>query len=86
MTLAYTDEQKANITHRLKAVCVALCEYWDALREVEQANPGMGIITDYGMIDFLASEFMTPPSFSDLGDALVWDTFLEMSKVEGGTK
>lgn len=78
----YTEEERAEVLRALKTLLVATAEFWDALRQVEHAHE-VEIEYSDNMVGMLAGDLGTPPSFQDLTDKDVWETFLETSTVRG---
>lgn len=79
--MQYTEEQKAEIISKLRAVCVAQAELWDVLYEIENEHE-VEIEMDLHLVGELAGDCNVPPSFSDLPDDVVWESFLAHSSAK----
>lgn len=80
MQLPYSSEEKQRIVQSLRAVCVAQAELWDVLHEIENDHE-CSIETDIYLVGELAGGCNHPPSFADLKDDEVWESFEEHSEV-----
>lgn len=79
-TIEYTPEEKTQIIQALRSVCIAQAELWDVLREVENDHE-CSIDTDIYLVGALAGGCNVPPSFSDLSDEEVWESFEQHAEV-----
>jgi hypothetical protein len=81
VTIEYSNEEKQEVIAKLKALAVAQAEFWDLLREIEEAHE-CEIKFDPALVSELAEGCNIPPSFTDLNDDELWATFQERSAAE----
>jgi hypothetical protein len=80
MKIRYSKEEKQEIIIKLRALAVSMAEFWDTLREVENAHK-CSIDNGTELYGVLAGECNTPPSFTDLTDKQVWAMFQVYAQV-----
>jgi hypothetical protein len=75
-TVKFTKEEEAQVVTGLKAVAVALADYWDVLRELEMEHASE---IEHGLELFssLAGDCGTPAHFDDIDDEDVLQAFYE---------
>jgi len=79
--IRYSAEEKQSIVSALRAVAIAQAEFWDVLREVENAH-SVAIETDNELVGALAGNCNIPATFADLPESDVWFTFKEHTEVQ----
>jgi hypothetical protein len=70
----YNAAEKQRIVEAVRAAAVAEAELWDTLRDIE-SDRHCSIETDIHLISSLAGDCSRPPTFSDLTNENVWETF-----------
>jgi len=78
---AIQPQERQNIISALRAAALAVAEFWDTLREVENEH---GCMIDYSddLINCLAGEYKTPAGFADLAEDVVWENFTQQSHTD----